>query len=284
MLSDRFEYIPLDQIKVQKHNVRIHDIDEGVEDLADNIRANGLLQPIAAYYDSERSHYVILTGQRRLNAYHHLNEKYPTKGYDKIQCKIIEEPESDEKKKALSLAENITQLPMTNPDLIRAVTDLYNVYGDYEMVQQEFGITRRMVDKYVRLSRLPDELKTAIQNGEIHHNPKTAENRALQAVDALRYTKNGSVPVDQVLDLAKEMAKDDTSVTAITAEAKRGGTVEEIAERARKKPKSKLNIDLSSDLADKLQKVAEASGESEKNRATQYVVDGVDRDYRQMGE
>ena len=283
-MNEKLEYVNLDEIKVQKHNVRIHDIDQGIEDLAENIRANGLLQPIAAYYDSDRSHYVILTGQRRLNAYHHLKDTYPDEGFDKIQCNIIAEPDTDEKKKALSLAENITQLPMTNPDLIKAVTDLYNVYGDYEMVQQEFGISKRMVDKYVRLSRLPERLQTAIREGEIHHKPKTAENAAIRAVDALQYTKNGPVSVDTVLEMAKEMANSDNDVGSLTEEAKRGGSVDDIKKRAAKKPKSKLNIDLSTETAEKLQKVSESSGDTAKMRATQYVVEGTDRDYDQLGD
>ena len=282
-MDEKFEYINIDEIKVQKYNVRIHDINQGIEDLAENIRANGLLQPIAAYYDSERSHHVILTGQRRLNAYHYLNDKYPDEGFDKIQCKIIREPDTDEKKKALSLAENITQLPMTNPDLIKAVTDLYNVYGDYEMVQQEFGLSKRMVDKYVRLSRLPERLKTAIQEGEIHPNPRKAENAAIRAVDALQYTKNGQVSVDTVLEMAKEMANPENDPRGLAEEATHGGSVNDMKQRAAKKSKTKLNIDLSSEMAEKLQKVSESNGDTEKTRATQYVVDGVSRDYDQLG-
>ena len=284
MEEERFEFISLDNIKVQKHNVRLHEIDQGREDLAESIKVNGLLQPIAAYYDSEKSQYVILTGQRRLNAYHYLNEHYPNEGFDRIQCKIIKEPKSEEKKKALSLAENITQLPMTNPDLIKAVTDLYNVYGDYDMVRQEFGISKKMVDNYVKLARLPDELKQAIQNGEIHSNPKTAEDVSLKAVDALNYTKNGPVPVDKVVELAKEMAKPETVTQDLVKEAKKGGTTEEIKARASKRAKSKISIDLDTAVAEKLKNVADSNGETEKGRATQYVIDGVERDYSQMGD
>ena len=282
-MEARFEFIPLDNIKVQKHNVRVHDIDHGVEDLAANIHANGLLQPIATYYEAENGRYVILTGQRRLNAYHLLNEKYPNQGYEKIQCKIIDEPKSDEKKKALSLAENITQLAMTNQDLIKAVTDLYNVYGDYEMVQQEFGLTKYMVDKYVRLSRLPPILKQAVQDGEIHHNPKTAENMALRAVDAAKYTKGGPVSEDYVLKIAKKMAASD-SPSDIEAVAGQGGDPDEVEEKAKKRVKEKITIDLSKEAAVKLKRLADDNGESEKMRATQYVMDGVEKDYDEIGD
>ncbi|ABK76784.1 hypothetical protein CENSYa_0139 [Cenarchaeum symbiosum A] len=54
-MSDIFEYVPLDKIKVKKHSVRLHGIEQGIEDPAESTKANGLLQPIAAYYDSAKS-------------------------------------------------------------------------------------------------------------------------------------------------------------------------------------------------------------------------------------
>lgn len=285
-MEEKFEYIELEKIKVQKNNVRTQGITQGVDDLAKNIRANGLLQPIAAYFDSNKDQYVILTGQRRLNAYHSLNEEYPNDGYDKIQCKIIDEPESDDKKKALSLAENITQLPMSNSDLVIAVTDLYNKYNDYAIVEQKFGITESMITQYVRLARLPEELKQAIQEGAIHTNPKRSETAVLQAVDALIYTKNGNVPVETVIDMSKAIAKRELSAIDVKAEGKHGGTSDQITARIKKnrKTKTQLNIDLATDTAEKLEKIADSNGEDKTMRATQYVVDGVDKDYIQLGD
>ena len=284
-MTGKLESIPLDQILVQKHNVRINEIDQGIEDLAENIRANGLLQPLTTYYDSVKSKYVILAGQRRLNAHCYLDDNYPGKGFDKILCRVIEEPKSDAKKKSMSLAENITQLPMTNTDLIKAVTDLYNHYGDYEMVQQEFGLTKYMVDKYVRLARLPEKVKNAIREGEIHSNPKTAENMALKAVDGLQYVKNGSISEEKVIEFATELSKSDNP-DDIIAEAIKGGTTDEIKARAEKKSgrKQKLDVDLDREYSEKLDKIAESNGESKKQRATQYVVDGIERDYGQLGD
>ena len=282
MSDNLIHLIPLDQIKVQKYNVRRHDIDVGIEDLAVNIRANSLLQPITAYFNSEKQSYVILAGQRRLNAHHLLHEQYPKEGFDKIKCIVIDEPESDNKKMSLSLAENITQLPMTNPDLVKAVTDLYNTYHDYDIVQEEFGLTKYMVDKFVKLARLPDRIKTAVNEGEISSNPKTAENAALKAVDALNYVKGGNVPVEDVLSLAKELAKTETDTQALTSEAGRGGSIEDIKSRAKKQSKSKIPVHLSTDVAEKLQKIADNSGETVQNKATSYVVDGVARDYSEI--
>lgn len=274
--------ISLDEIKVQKFNVRKHDIDKGIEDLAASIKAIGLLQPITVYFDSKNERYVILAGQRRLNAHHYLNDKYPNKGFDKINCFVIPEPKTDEDKIALSLAENITQVQMQNSDLVKAVTDLYNTYRDYDMVQEKFGLTRYMVDKFVSLARLPERLKDAINEGEINPNNKIAENAAIRAVNALQWTKGGDVDVNDVLELAKEYARGDIDAQSLDDEARKGGSISEIKKAATNKPKEKLSINLSTDVAKKLKKVADAKGEKEATRATSYVVEGVTKDYSEL--
>jgi ParB/RepB/Spo0J family partition protein len=279
---EEINLISLDSILVQKFNVRTKEIDKGLEELAVSIKSFGLLQPITVYFDSEKDKHVILAGQRRLNAHHLLNEKYPDTGYDKIKCILIDEPESNEKKMALSLAENITQVQMTNTDLVKAVTDLYNTYRDYDMIQEEFGLTEYMVNKYVHLARLPERLKDAVNEGEISPNIKTSENSALRAVDALKWTKGGEIDVDDVLELAKEYAKGEIDVQSLTDEANKGGTIAEITESARNKPKEKLLLTLATDVAAKLKKVADNSGEKETTKAVSYISSGVMKDYADL--
>ena len=274
--------ILLDKIGVPQYNVRIHDMTTGIDDLAVSIKAVGLLQPITVYLDSENERYVVLAGQRRLNAFDYLNKKHPSEGFDKIACIIVNEPKTREEKLSLSLAENITQLPMHNSDLVKAVTDLYNNYSDYDLVREKFGLTKYMVDKYVRLARLPERLKTAINEGEISPNPKKAETASLRAADALQYVKGGSVDVNQVLELAREFAKPESDTGALKESAKKGGSTKEITERAHKKTPKKRTIHLTTEVAEKLQKVAEARGESENDRASQYVAEGVTRDYHEL--
>ena len=279
---DKVDLISLNSIKVEKHNVRLHDIDVGIEDLAASINAVGLLQPITVYFNSDKKSYVILAGQRRFNAYDYLNEQHPDGGFDKIKCIVIDEPKTNEEKMSLSLAENITQLQMHNSDLVKAVTDLYNVYRDYDVVRKKFGLTRYMIDKYVRLARLPDRLKQAINEGEINPNDKKAENAAIRAVDALGWIKNGEVSEVKVLDLAIEYAKGDIDPTAIDNAAKKGTDVPDIINIAKKSHRINQSIELSTEVADKLKKVAESKGESEKERASRYVAEGTTKDYREL--
>lgn len=282
MVEEVIKLVPLSEIKIEKHNVRKHDIDVGIEDLATSIKAVGLLQPITAYYDSGKKYYVILAGQRRLNAYHYLNDNNSGKGFDKIKCFVRDEPKTNEEKTSLSLAENITQLQMHNSDLVKAVTDLYNVYRDYDIVKEKFGISKYMIDKYVRLARLPERLKTAITSGEINPNDKTAENAAIRAVDALGWIKDGDVGENVVLDLAIEYASGEISHDALTASAKKGGNVKDIVNAAKKQKSTKINLDLSTEISEKLNHVAENSGVRISEKATSYVVQGTTKDYAEL--
>jgi ParB/RepB/Spo0J family partition protein len=281
--SDKIQLLPLDDIKIQKHNVRTRDIDDGLDDLSTSIRALGLLQPITAYYDSANSRYVVLAGQRRLNAHVLLNEKYPKEGFDKIKAILIPEPSNSDDKTALSLAENVTHLPMHQTDLIKAVTDLYNVYHDYDMVQEQFGLTRFMVNKYVKLARLPQKIVDAINDGQISSNPQTAENAAIRAVDALRSTSSDSdEQLENVIKLARNYASGEFQNEDLDDEARKGGNPDQIAGRARSKVKKKFTVNLSLEVAEKLHKVSEDKGEKEVSTATSFIVKGVTDAYKDL--
>jgi ParB family transcriptional regulator, chromosome partitioning protein len=283
-MSQEITLIPIDEVKIQKFNVRKKDIQTGIEDLAASIKAVGLLQPITVFLDSENNRYVILAGQRRFNAYTYLNEEFPGDGFDKIRAIVIPEPKSDQEKMALSLAENVTQLPMQNLEIVKAVTELYNTYHDYAIVKEKFGLTEYMINKYVRLARLPQAVVDAINDGQIHSNPKTAENAALRAVDALNYTKGGEVDEAFVVEMAKEYAKGEIEEELLTAEAKKGGDISEIKSRASKKTTKKIEVNLSTDVHTKLSKVADNSGTNASAKATSYVLEGVNKDYNELEE
>jgi ParB-like chromosome segregation protein Spo0J len=224
-----------------------------IDDLKQSIRSLGLIQAITVYYNSATGYYEVLSGHRRLEVYVALNEENPNDGYDAIPSIIIEEPETEDLKKSLGLAEGLTRIQMDSKDLIKAVTDLYSKYCDYDIVQQKFGLTRYMIDKYVSLARLPERLVQAINGGEISPNTKSAENAAIRAVKALNWQKDGDVDIEDVIEFAKELAKGDILKDRLEEEAKNGGTVAEIIDRASKKlVKEKIKLSLSTEVFEKL--------------------------------
>jgi ParB/RepB/Spo0J family partition protein len=234
-------------------------IDNGIVDLKESIRSLGLIQPITVYHNSATGCYEVLSGYRRIKAYVALNEENPNEGYDTIKAIIMDEPTTEGLKKAISLAEGLTQVPMETTDVVKAVTDLYNTCRDYDIVQQEFGLTRYMIKKFVRLARLPERLVQAINEGEICPNTKAAENAAIRAVDALNWQKDGDVEVEDVVKFAKEIAKGEIQKESLEEEAKNGGNISEIKSRASKKSVKELNkLKLSEDVCDRIEEIAKS--------------------------
>jgi len=213
--------IRIGELRVPKHNVRVSNAGDGLGDLKASIRSVGLIEPIIVFERSGR--YLALVGQRRLLAYSELNEEFPGQGFDEIDCIVRSMPEDDDAMRAISLGENITHLPMSREDIARAATGLYDESGGHDAVRERFGLSRRTVDKHVGPSRLPDEIRQAIQSGELHRRRARAERIALDAVDALRYVRGGRVSADRVLELARMIAR-------------RSGVRREIIEEARKDP------------------------------------------------
>lgn len=235
----KVENIPLDNIDLGIVYARKSSINVGIEELALNIKALGLVQPITVYQNSKDKRYVILDGQRRFNAHHFLNEKYPNEGFDKIQTVVIPEPETDEEKLAISLASNTESLEMKRMDIVDAVNELWNKYNDYKIISEKLGISKYMIKKFVGLGRLPQEIKDAINQGAIHSNSTTAENCAIKAVDASGWEPGNDVDVNMVIEFAKELAKPDVY-------------------RKKKKHKSKvIKIILSKPVFDKLKEYAD---------------------------
>ena len=285
-MNRNLENIPLNKICSESSNGSTRKfIENDIHDLKENIRSLGLVQPIVVCYNSVIGCYEVILGNRRLEAYVALNEENPNDGYDAIPSIVVDEPVTADSKKAMSLAVQVYQLPMTNTDVTKAVSDLYNIYHDYDIVQQKFGLTKYMIDKYVRLARLPERLVEAINEGEISPNTKAAENAAIRAVQSLNWTKGGDVDVEDVLEFAKEYAKGDIQKDTLDKEGRKGGTVSEIKARASKKSVKELSkLKLSSEVFEKLSKISNEFSEKPEVRATSYIIKGVSDDYKKLSE
>ena len=149
----RFEDIELKKLYVGKSNFRTENVNEGIDELADHVYVNGLLETIVVYAiddlteDNEllrdsvvrkekygKGQFEILAGQRRFAAFKNLDKKYPGEGFEKIPCHIRQPPDDELDAKAISIGENLTQLPVTLADAIDACDVLFKKYGDEKKV------------------------------------------------------------------------------------------------------------------------------------------------------
>ena len=279
-------------------NVRVENAtdEEELSILAEHIKKHGLLEPIVVFavddiddnhklYETRKdskNKYEILAGQRRWSSFKKLNEENPGEGWDKIPCHVREAPEDDVDAKAISLGEGLTQLPYTLADIIDACDTLFKKYNDSSIVAKKTGISKKLVDKYVKFARLPESIQNNL--GSIHKAPKTAVNLAVEASDALGWSQDNEVPEKKVYDLAmklgekKKNSQEEYKKYKQAAEENPELSLAKIEEESLKimSPK-KFFVVLDAKTAIRLEAAAEKSGRDTSDEISNIVEEGLSR-------
>lgn len=124
------------------------DDDTNISDLANDIRTNGLINPITVRKMDNK--YEIIAGQRRYLACKMLKKDF-------ISCSIVDV--SSQKAEELSLVENVQRNPMTNSDKVKIYSKLYEIYNkDINKVVSTVNISRVTIQKYLKINTLPEEV------------------------------------------------------------------------------------------------------------------------------
>ncbi len=157
---DQLVQLPLDLLQRGKYQPR-HDMrEESLAELADSIRAQGVVQPIVVRPLSGKApgaaqRYEIIAGERRWRA-------AQIAGLADIAAVIREVP--DEAAVAMSLIENI-QRENLNP--LEEAGALDRLIKEFELTHQEaadaIGRSRVAVSNLLRLLELPDEVKDLVE-------------------------------------------------------------------------------------------------------------------------
>jgi len=149
--------IPVDQICRGRYQPRREMDNETLEELANSIRAQGVMQPIVIR--PVETGYEIIAGERRWRA-------AQMAGLDAIPAVIRDVP--DEAAIAMALIENI-QRENLNP--VEEAIALQRLQQEFELSQQEVaeavGKSRSAVANLLRLLNLSDEVKTFLERGDI---------------------------------------------------------------------------------------------------------------------
>ncbi len=227
----------LEDLVIGKGQVRTSEIGKDIDELANSIRVQGLLQPIVVCKSSEQpDKWEILTGQRRFLA-HKLLEKQT------ITAAILDGHVDEQTAKAISITENLIRRKLSGRELIDGVTYLYRMYGTQKAVVEATGLPSAAVRQYVNYPRLIPELKELVDEGSIdikvaikaqdaatnqdseEPDPHTAKELALsmKGMSGIQQTKlveelkeNPSKPVDDVIENAKSGSKVTQVVVTLT--------------------------------------------------------------------
>jgi len=156
--EDRLERLPLGQLTRGKYQPRRDIQPEALEELADSIRAQGVIQPIVVRPIGV-DRYEIIAGERRWRAAQ-LAE------LDVIPAVIREV--SDEVALALALIENIQR---ENLNAIEEAMALKRLGEEFELTQQQIadavGKSRTQVANLLRLLALDPEVQTLLERGDL---------------------------------------------------------------------------------------------------------------------
>ena len=188
----------IEEIEPDRGQPRRYFDEAHILELADSIRAKGVLQPLLVRRDGDR--YAIVAGERRWRAAQRA-------GVREVPCIVrdVTEPEAFE----LALIENIQREDLNAIEEADAYQRLIEYHGlTQEELAQRVGKERSTVANALRLLRLPDPIKVAMSSGTL----SMGHARALLALSdetdlrrAAEKVMNESLSVRQVEQLVQRL-------------------------------------------------------------------------------
>ena len=163
--------IPVDLLQPGKYQPRSDMHPESLEELANSIRAQGVVQPIVVRSINSDGQYEIIAGERRWRA-------AQMAGLHEIPAVVRNVP--DEAAIAMALIENIQREDL-NP--IEEAVALQRLIDEFEMTHQEaagaVGRSRAAVSNLLRLLTLNTDVRKMLEQGDL----EMGHARALLALD-----------------------------------------------------------------------------------------------------
>ncbi|KQS26934.1 ParB/RepB/Spo0J family partition protein [Dyadobacter sp. Leaf189] len=150
--------INLDQIEANPYQPRTKFDQEALQELADSIRVQGIIQPITVRQLAEDS-YQLISGERRLQASKLI-------GLDTIPAYV--RTANDQQMLEMALIENIQR---ENLNSIEIALSYQRLILECNLKQEELGIrvgkNRTTVNNYIRLLKLPPVIQAALRDNKI---------------------------------------------------------------------------------------------------------------------
>lgn len=155
--NEGFIEIDIDLIAPNAEQPRTRFTEANLDELAQSIRVNGVVQPILVR--KKGSSYELVAGERRWRASQRA-------GLTKIPAVVKEIP--DDKILELALVENIQRQELNAIEEAKAYKKLIDSIGlTQEMVASRVGKDRTFITNYLRLLKLPDDIQDLVSEEKI---------------------------------------------------------------------------------------------------------------------
>ncbi|MDX2061784.1 MAG: ParB/RepB/Spo0J family partition protein [Bacteroidia bacterium] len=153
-LPTRIDDIPIGQIETNPYQPRVEFAQEQLEELAESIRTQGIIQPITVRMLAP-GQYQLISGERRLRA-------SKLAGLETVPAYI--RTANDEQLLEWALIENIQREDLNPVEVALAYKRLTDELGIVmEELGERVGKKRATVNNYLRLLKLPPEIQRALQ-------------------------------------------------------------------------------------------------------------------------
>lgn len=167
--SEELLEVDIDLIDPNSAQPRTNFNEERLNDLAQSIRSNGIVQPLLVRRRGAR--YQLIAGERRWRAAQRA-------GLQRVPAVVRDIP--DDKLLELALIENIQRQELNAIEEAQAYKRLIETLGlTQEMVAQRVGRDRSFITNYLRLLRLPEDIQHLVEEEKI----TMGHARALLGVD-----------------------------------------------------------------------------------------------------
>ncbi len=194
--------LPVEMIQQGRYQPR-HDIrSETLQELADSIRAQGVVQPIVVRPLESHDGYEIIAGERRWRA-------AQIAGLAEVPAIIKQVP--DQAAMSIALIENIQREELNPLEEALALQRLINEFGlTHQEVAEAVGRSRAAVSNLLRLLELSEEVKRMLEVGDIemgHARALLALEEPLQIKAAHQVIARG-LSVRETEALVRKLAKE----------------------------------------------------------------------------
>ncbi|MCH9670900.1 MAG: ParB/RepB/Spo0J family partition protein [Gammaproteobacteria bacterium] len=156
--GDSLKYLPVEKIRRGPWQPRKHIDPDRLEELADSIKARGIVQPIVVKQAADGI-YEIIAGERRWRA-------AQVAGLDEVPALVRDVPDSTAL--AIALIENIQREDLNPVEEARAICRLIDEHDmTHQAVADSIGRSRSAVSNLLRLLELSEPVLSRLETGEL---------------------------------------------------------------------------------------------------------------------
>ncbi len=203
--SEELLEIDLDLIEPNSQQPRSRFTEENLEELAQSIRANGVVQPILVRRRGGK--FQIIAGERRWRA----SQKAGLQKIPSIVREVI-----DEKLLELALIENVQRQDLNPIEEARAYKSLIEMVGlTQDMIAERVGKNRTVITTFLRLLKLPSDILKLVESEQISAGHARALLMANNAESQRRLAQKiieMSLSVRETEKAVKRIGREDTKI------------------------------------------------------------------------